>query len=613
MSLTTTIAVNKELGYFHREYKNDVGGKATQYSWINQGQRLALVSLPFVSLYKPISSHLAIGMGSLRAVTNLGQLGYIIYQGKEKRKEIPLQLFHTTIAAISLAGTIFAHPIGMIITTVQDLVIEAVQLTKHLEKGDYEKAIGSCISIINNSLYLALLYYGGIPLTIASLALQILGGIYHSQAEFKNGHYLEGSGHIAMALIRGNQLIGQVKILQMKLGIEKLLIKAEAKKKNEKVSPMKAGEERITLSLKNSDTVTVLQSDKILTEQAIKGSNEVLINILIRYGNNCEGIPVLHYAIFKNDENAVRLLLSHGANPQALAVPSFQGFGQPYPLLPLDYASSNGNINIIQLLIEHGADVNYNKFNGKVESQFLRGYSPLYFAAKEDKEEAVRFLIAKGARIEPEIIQPGNTFPDYSSHPLFVAAQSGSVNAFRALVDSGAKLAPLLYKQPYLLHIAAQNNHSKIIQFLIDRGIHPDIRADGGRTPLMQARGIESFNVLLDAGADPKAVDQNGCDALLLMTMSGPDIKSTESLLARGVDINTPRNTNSPMTPFFSAVMHLYNFTYLQKDWQAYLQFLLDKGADINAKCLGDQTALSRAKSAQMHEVVEWLIKHGAK
>jgi len=66
-------------------------------------------------------------------------------------------------------------------------------------------------------LYLSLFLHGGLELAIASLAAQILLGLYNSRAEFMKGNYIEAVGHIGMALVRGNQLAGQAKMLQTKL------------------------------------------------------------------------------------------------------------------------------------------------------------------------------------------------------------------------------------------------------------------------------------------------------------------------------------------------------------------------------------------------------------
>ena len=138
-------------------------------------------------------------------------------------------MLQTSIAVIALAGTIFAHPLGMLISTGHDLIIEIVHLIEHLKNGEYQKAMEDCLGIINNALYLALFLHGGLEIGIASLAMQILIGLYHSQAEFKEGHYIEGTGHLLMSMVRGNQLGTNVKILQFQNKLRSVLKDAHVK------------------------------------------------------------------------------------------------------------------------------------------------------------------------------------------------------------------------------------------------------------------------------------------------------------------------------------------------------------------------------------------------
>jgi hypothetical protein len=204
-----------ELSYCHREYANDFKVGLD----FNTVQRIAISSLPFLSQYQPLSLLISGSMGSVRTWTCAAELIASIREGKA-----PQTLYHgaqTTLAAVSLAGTIFAHPVGMVITTGQDLVIEASNLIVHLQAKDIQKALESCAKIINNSLYLALMLRGGVELTIASMAFQIMLSLYQAQAEFRKGRYIEGSSHFLLACIRGNQLNVQIKMLhKLKLGQE---------------------------------------------------------------------------------------------------------------------------------------------------------------------------------------------------------------------------------------------------------------------------------------------------------------------------------------------------------------------------------------------------------
>jgi hypothetical protein len=214
MTLTSSCKKISEPVYYHREYKNDLGEKNQGPSWRQQCQRVATVALPFFSLSKPLSLPISLGMGGLRTFSCASQLLSSIQQGNGK--DIPYQLLQTTIAVVALGGTIFAHPAGMLITTGHDLIIETVGLLGHLKNGEHQKCLESCANIINNALYLALFSHGGLELTIASFAMQVMIGLSQSYGEFRTGNYLEATGHLLMSMARGNQLAGHIKTFQLR-------------------------------------------------------------------------------------------------------------------------------------------------------------------------------------------------------------------------------------------------------------------------------------------------------------------------------------------------------------------------------------------------------------
>ncbi len=294
MSSGTVMASIKDPNYFHREFKNDIGMTEKEHSWVAYGQRVALVALPFISQYRPLGFIITSTMGTARIWTCSSQLIESIKQGKAL--EASQNTIQTTIAVLSLAGTIFAHPVGMILTTSQDLILEVANLNQYLREGEYQKATESCLKIINNSLYLGTFLHGGVELAIVSLATQILLGIYQSQAEFKQGRYLEGSGHLVMTMVHGTQLAGQVKTLQIKLGMEKLVREVNAKQ-NGNIEALDEREERVTLALKNSNSEEVFE---IYLE-----NKRYTLEEIIQKNRFKEALLLLKHHLYRPDENGI--------------------------------------------------------------------------------------------------------------------------------------------------------------------------------------------------------------------------------------------------------------------------------------------------------------------
>ena len=197
----------QEPSYFYRNYINDFG-LSEEFLQEPSYQRVALVVLPFLSLYKPLNFALSLGMGSCRAVSNISDL-YLATQ-RRSREEILSQLLQTAVSVTAVACTVLAHPLGMLVSTTQDIVIESFALMDHLEQEEYAKALESSANIINNTLYLGLLVVGGVELSIASLSMQIIMGVHHSRKELLQGNYPEAIAHAAMVCIRANQLKAEV-------------------------------------------------------------------------------------------------------------------------------------------------------------------------------------------------------------------------------------------------------------------------------------------------------------------------------------------------------------------------------------------------------------------
>jgi ankyrin repeat protein len=208
----------------------------------------------------------------------------------------------------------------------------------------------------------------------------------------------------------------------------------------------------------------------------------------------------------------------------------------------LHLAAKLGNVNKISTLIECGVDPD------------VRNYAlqtPLHLAAAFNNLEAVAYLIQMGANIEAK--DSANHTPLWNAwqstppHPVYFEGpdyydregmrQWGAPESFETLINANADISaiswkgvePILrlaeYDNPALLklalsnvailndtsasttpkHIAARFNCIKNTEFLLSKGLSPDITDDVGDTPLIVACRQGSFDVvkaLIKAGAD---------------------------------------------------------------------------------------------------------------
>jgi ankyrin repeat protein len=95
-----------------------------------------------------------------------------------------------------------------------------------------------------------------------------------------------------------------------------------------------------------------------------------------------DGFTALHLAVFGNQEDAARLLLERGADPNALST------NEAVRVPPLGTAAFVRSVPLARLLLDSAADV-----NGRGEG----GFTALHSAAQNGDEELARLLLERGA------------------------------------------------------------------------------------------------------------------------------------------------------------------------------------------------------------------------
>ena len=219
--------------YININVKTDLPSSLPSYT--KQVARVALAALPFFTLYKPFSYPLALGMGGMRLIA----AGKDLWDGKQGA----LPCVHVAVATAALAGTLFGHPLGMLITSVHDLALDLRRLAESLQEGDYKHAMVELLQAINEALYITLFLGAGVEIVVASLSVQFLIGIHRSWDHFQKGEKLEGVSYLLMSLIRGHQAIRQC---------QSICIQKEIQKAQEEDKPYLPLANRIQISFANA-------------------------------------------------------------------------------------------------------------------------------------------------------------------------------------------------------------------------------------------------------------------------------------------------------------------------------------------------------------------------
>ena len=224
-------------------------------------------------------------------------------------------------------------------------------------------------------------------------------------------------------------------------------------------------------------------SAKIM-ETIIKKADKNIIN------DSLDGKTPLIIAVGNSYLETAKILIENGADVNAV---DFEGWSA------LSYAVNNGDIEIAKLLITNKA---------KIKGELLLAIkSPIV----ESRIDMMKLLIDNGADI--------NYADENEFTPLNTAIEIGDMELTKFLITNGANVNSLMQDGVSLIVYAISQNNMDLLQILIENGANVN-NTDGdswGGTPLMTASRLGLDNVvriLLSRNADINAVDMNGNTAL---------------------------------------------------------------------------------------------------
>jgi ankyrin repeat protein len=184
-----------------------------------------------------------------------------------------------------------------------------------------------------------------------------------------------------------------------------------------------------------------------------------------------------------------------------------------------------------KLLVDRGADVHV---------QSRSRYTALFIGAQyRDSTPALRFLLARGARVTPPA---DGRRPVADAYPTFFAAQTGNAEILPDLRRAGDALeAPAMMfgaapVQPLL--VATYYNFIDVVRTLISLGAAvdpPDDRYDSPLASAVFANHVTLARLLIEAGANANRVDDKGMTPLMYAAIADfGDTAMIDLLLASG-------------------------------------------------------------------------------
>lgn len=312
-------------------------------------------------------------------------------------------------------------------------------------------------------------------------------------------------------------------------------------------------------------------------------------------------ITPLHLAAYQGNIAIINRLIDAGA--------IINGSGHS----PLHLACGKGYLIAAKTLLDRGADVNH-----LVQSDVLM-QSALHFAVRAKDKALVELLINAGADVDAGKEKQVST-------PLFHAVDLGEIEIAQLLLKAGAEVNlqdqkhvcwlryhgsnRLKHGKLTALHLAAGRNNSELVSLLLDQGAETNALDDKGVNPLNwlfahnNEPNIEVAKRLLDAGAKPETANTSGLNNLEQAIVKSAD-ECVDLLLDYGVDPNTAMRNGLP-------ALHRSILISIESRLEI-LSHLIDHGADVNRLFEGEAPihyAINRG--VEDVEVVKLLLENGA-
>jgi ankyrin repeat protein len=314
----------------------------------------------------------------------------------------------------------------------------------------------------------------------------------------------------------------------------------------------------------------------------------------------------LFAALSQGRIDVVELLLEHGANINSRATTGetillevlLQSTSQPRRTgwSPPHLVKYGGPLEVAQKLVRHNADIN---------SQDGDGRTPLHMLSESRIDDGgilslALVLLKHGAEVNPR--------DKNNQTPLHLAVRWGRFRLTEILLEHGADPEAEDINGKTALHMLSDNriDDVKLTLLLLKHGAEVNPRDKNNQTPLHLAvrRGrFRLTEILLEHGADPKEEDINGKTALHMLSENRiDDVKLTLLLLKHGPEVNTRDKNNQ--TPLHLAVR-----------WGRFrlAEILLEHGADPKAEDISGKTTLHMLSESGIDDVKLTLLslKHG--
>lgn len=255
----------------------------------------------------------------------------------------------------------------------------------------------------------------------------------------------------------------------------------------------------------------------------------------IKSGN--EGLTAFHIAAIQGSTNVLEVLLEKGINKDAVDVDGSTPFLR---------ACEVNNSSFAKKLIEAGADVILPGWNGT---------TPLHHTAKNGELELVEMLLQRGADKNATCSESWG----YST-PLFLAAEEDAFQVLQHLIDEGVDVDTIGPDGFTALHVSSDRGYLKCLDALLKAGAAVDLKTEDGQNAIHLAAWnghLDVLKLLFDRRAEQCAniIDdpKNDNHVALHDAAYNGHLKTVQFLIEKGALCNT--SSTSKTSPIHEAIV----------------------------------------------------------
>lgn len=325
--------------------------------------------------------------------------------------------------------------------------------------------------------------------------------------------------------------------------------------------------------------------DKNMSEDIKLAKIDMLIKLGVDINALYAGSSALNIATCHNLKNIADFLKKNGAEDIFIRE-DYDLYGRQ--LLQV-CSLKTSNFNRVKELVEDGVDVNYRRYR--------KDDTALILASHNGHKDIVEYLLEKGADV--------NIRGEDNQTALVCALSEKHYEIAKILIDNDAN-ANLVTSIIIPLRVAIHADQKELVELMLQKGADVNLREWTGGSALLSAiekKDVEIVKLLLKNGADVNALDYYRDTPLIRCLMAGGEkcTEIAEILIENGAYVNFRREYGT--TPLMIAIANGH---------KKIANILIDKGAYINVRNKDGDSALGYACQNNDVEMVKRLLEKGA-